>query len=191
MVRPTVYQGCYNAITRSIEFEATAAFRELGIRAYHYNPLAGGMLTGKYTSAEAERDGGRFGKASPISGKAYSDRYWKAATFDALEVLRAACEAAGIPMAEASIRWLLHHSVLSGKHHDGIIFGASTLDHAQANLIACANGPLPPSLVDAFDDAWRIVRPTAFPYFRDYGSASGSSDTFLRLHQSVVPSSAV
>jgi hypothetical protein len=26
-------------ITRSVEFEATACFRELGIRSYHYNPV--------------------------------------------------------------------------------------------------------------------------------------------------------
>ena len=41
-VRPTVYQGCYNAITRSVEFELMPAARSLGIHCYHYNPLAGG-----------------------------------------------------------------------------------------------------------------------------------------------------
>ena len=49
MVKPTVYQGCYNAITRSVEAEAAASFRALGIRSYHYNPLAGGLLTGPST----------------------------------------------------------------------------------------------------------------------------------------------
>lgn len=189
-VRPTVYQGCYNAITRSIEFEAAAAFRELGIRAYHYNPLAGGMLTGKYATPADDRDGGRFGKASPISGAAYSARYWKKSVFDALHVLRAACMREGIPMAEASIRWLMHHSVLSARHHDGIIFGASTLTHAQANLAVMDQGPLPQVLVDAFDEAWILARPTAFAYFRDYGSSAGTSDTFLRKYQPVVPNSA-
>jgi len=191
MVLPTVYQGCYNAITRSIEFEATAAFRELGIRSYHYNPLAGGMLTGKYTSESDDRENGRFGKASPISGAAYSARYWKSAVFDALQGLRTACEREDIPMAEASIRWLLHHSVLSAKHHDGIIFGASTLAHAQANLDSASKGPLPMTLVEAFDEAWKICRPTAMPYFRSYGTMPGNSDTFLRRFQAVVPNSAV
>ena len=60
-----------------------------------------------------------------------------------LEGLRAACDLEGVQMAEASIRWVLHHSVLSGKHHDGIIFGASSLAHAEANLAACSKGPLP------------------------------------------------
>ena len=35
-----------------MEFEATAAFRELGIRMYNYNPLAGGLLTGKFDGSE-------------------------------------------------------------------------------------------------------------------------------------------
>ena len=50
IIKPTVYQGCYNAITRSVEAEAAAAFRALGIRSYHYNPLAGGLLTGPPTA---------------------------------------------------------------------------------------------------------------------------------------------
>jgi len=116
-------------------------------------------------------------------------RYWKEAVFEALKVLKSACEAEHVPMAEASIRWLLHHSVLSGAHHDGIIFGASTLNHAKENLNACTKGPLPASLIEAFETAWQISRPTAFPYFRDYGSAPGSSDTFLRKFQKIVPSS--
>lgn len=115
MVLPTVYQGCYNAITRSIEFEATAAFRELGIRTYHYNPLAGGLLSGKCeqpslastahapiadgslrlspvglmadeSEDDPQRAEGRFGNASPISGEVYSARYWKPKIFEGLQV---------------------------------------------------------------------------------------------------------
>ena len=46
----------YNALTRSVEFEAAAAFRELGIRSYHYNPLGGGMLTGKFKDFDQVSD---------------------------------------------------------------------------------------------------------------------------------------
>ena len=64
-------------------------------------------MTGKYSSlddpAQAE---GRFGSASPISGAAYSARYWKQKVFEALEIVRPACETAGIPLAEASLRWV-------------------------------------------------------------------------------------
>jgi len=192
MVLPTVYQGCYNAITRSVEFEATPAFRELGIRSYHYNPLAGGLLTGKYASIEDPRQAeGRFGTGSPISGTVYSERYWKAEIFHGLQVVRAACEGSQIPMAEAALRWLMHHSVLSPSHHDGIILGASSLEHINANLAACAKGPLPEALASAFDEAWAHTRQVSDGYFRGYGKAAGSADTFLKMHQEVVPASAV
>jgi hypothetical protein len=130
--------GAYNALTRSIEFDATACFRELGIRSYHYNPLAGGLLTGKYESIDSQlKEAGRFGSASPISGAMYSQRYWKQQIFDAIDIVRQACANEGISMDAAAIRWLLHHSVLCAAHHDGIIFGASAFEHCQRNLSVC------------------------------------------------------
>jgi len=37
----------YNAITRDVEAELLPALKPLGISFYCYNPLAGGLLTGK------------------------------------------------------------------------------------------------------------------------------------------------
>ena len=85
-------------------------------------------------------------------------------------------------LTDASLRWLRHHSALSPQHGDGLIIGASTLAHAHANLAALAGGPLPADVVAAFDEAWAIARPCAFPYFRDYGARAGSADAFLALH---------
>ena len=96
MIKPTVAQYCYNAISRDLEREAHACFRELGIRCYHYNPLAGGLLTGKYDSIEDDREEGRFGKKSPISGAMYSARYWKAEIFKAVDLIKTACASAEI-----------------------------------------------------------------------------------------------
>ena len=190
MVRPTVYQGAYNALTRAIEFEATACFRELGIRSYHYNPLAGGMLTGKYEGIDSQlKETGRFGSASPISGVAYSQRYWKNEIFQAMEVVRTACAAEGIALDQAAIRWLLHHSILSGPHGDGIIFGASSAEHCSRNLAAAAQGPLPATVVAAYDQAWERCRYVSTPYFRNYGTAPGLCDSFMRQHQAFVPNS--
>lgn len=190
MVLPTVYQGAYNAITRSVEFEGTPCFRELGIRSYHYNPLAGGLLTGKYEGIESSlKDSGRFGKESPIGGDLYSARYWKKQIFDALEIIRAACEKEGVSMAAAALRWLLHHSVLSGHHGDGLIFGASSLENCLNNLEALRQGPLSPALVDAYDQAWKTCSPVSASYFRDYGTAPGICDTFLLKFQDFVPKS--
>jgi aflatoxin B1 aldehyde reductase len=66
-VRPSIYQGpvnsnayaallltscrMYNAITRSIEAELIPACRRYGLDIVVYNPLAGGLLSGKYKTA--------------------------------------------------------------------------------------------------------------------------------------------
>ena len=52
-----------------------------------------------------------------FTGAAYSSRYWKAGVFDALAIVRAACDVAGIPMAAASLRWAMHHSVPPSSQH--------------------------------------------------------------------------
>jgi aflatoxin B1 aldehyde reductase len=41
----------YNAITRSIEAELIPACRRYGLDIVVYNPLAGGLLSGKYKTA--------------------------------------------------------------------------------------------------------------------------------------------
>ena len=53
-VRPTVYQGMYNALTRDVEDELLPTLRRLRMSFYAYNPLAGGLLTGKQDSYEAD-----------------------------------------------------------------------------------------------------------------------------------------
>jgi hypothetical protein len=79
--------------------------------------------------------------------------------------------------------------VLSAKHHDGFIFGASSLEHCVANNHALGQGPLPKALVEAYDKAWQITKPIAPGYFSGYGTVAGSSDNFLRQFQEHVPSS--
>lgn len=187
-VKPTVYQGCYNAISRTPESELFPVLRRFGLRGLFYNPLAGGMLTGKYKALDDASQGeGRFGAKSPISGAAYSARYWKQGLFDALEIVRAACDLEGIPMVEAALRWCLHHSCLSGEHGDGIILGASKSEQAKQNVEACEKGPLPASIVEAYERAWDASKSISDPYFRDYGSAPGKSGKFLKKYQRSVP----
>lgn len=55
MVLPTVYQGAYNVITRDMEREIVPVARHFGLRLYMYNPLAGGLLSGRYKQLGALR----------------------------------------------------------------------------------------------------------------------------------------
>jgi len=192
-VVPTVYQGMYNALTRSMEAEMMPAIRACGMRSYWYNPLAGGMLTGKYTSFDEQTTEGRFSSAFNIVAErdskslqghlAYRQRYWKKTLFDSLEVIRKACNTEKIAMSDASLRWALHHSVLNEKHHDGVLFGASSFSHVESNLTALGGDELPKSIVEAFDNAWTVAAPEAQHYMHNYGSTPGGSDLFLAQYK--------
>ncbi|KAM9736894.1 aflatoxin B1 aldehyde reductase member 2-like isoform 1-T1 [Dama dama] len=55
-------QGMYNATTRQVEAELLPCLRRFGLRFYAYNPLAGGLLTGryKYEDKDGKQPEGRF-----------------------------------------------------------------------------------------------------------------------------------
>lgn len=159
--RPTVYQGMYNALCRNVEPELFPAIRSLGMRFYAFNPLAGGLLTGKHMQDEKLEGDGRFARL-----KSYRDRYWKQSYFDAIGEIKKACEAENIPMAEAAYRWLVNHSMIKSELGDGILLGASRIEHMELNLIAVTKGELPQSILDAMDSAWEIAKPDSPAYFK-------------------------
>ena len=159
--KPTVYQGMYNALCRNVEPELFPAIRALGMRFYAFNPLAGGMLTGKHLHFEDAPEPGRFARL-----KSYRDRYWKQSYFDAVDEIRKACEAEGIPMVEAAYRWLCNHSKLSATQGDGILLGASKVAQMEQNLEASKKGDLPQSILVAMDGAWEIAQPDSPAYFK-------------------------
>merc|ERR1711862_263340 len=82
-------------------------------------------------------------------------------------------------MANISLRWLLHHSLLAPG--DGIILGVSRTQHLVANLGAWRSGPLPAELVEACEAAWEAAKPACEPYFRGYGKLPGGIENFLSL----------
>lgn len=157
-ITPSVYQGMYNGITRKVEPDLFPALERLNMSFYAYNPLAGGLLTGKYTrESAAEVTEGRF-NAQSFWGRKYRERYMQDVQFDALEVIREACAREGVTMANASLRWLIHHSQLRAEKGDAVIVGASTAPHFEMNIVPFLEScPLPASVVDAFDRAWEMI----------------------------------
>jgi len=159
--RPAVYQGLYNALSRNVEDELIPVLRKEGLQFYAYNPLAGGILTGKYQKFETEPAPGRF-TVRPN----YRDRYWKRSVFDALELLTKACQHAELAIANAAFRWMAHHSHLDASLGDGVLLGASSVVQLQNNLISCGQPCLPEDVRFAFDQAWNIVKEDSPSYFR-------------------------
>lgn len=190
LVAPTVYQGVMNAVCRTMEPELMPVVRTFNMRCYVFNPLAAGLLTGRYTSANQKVDKGRFSPefdflpasmaTNPLKGKGhliYRGRYWNEDLFNGLELIKQATDNAGVPMLNAALRWCLHHSTLRTDLGDGIIFGASSSTQVQQNLSACFGGKLPDNVISAFDSAAQIWKQE--PYFRGYDDESGKSSKYL------------
>eukprot|EP00941_MAST-03F_sp_MAST-3F-sp1_P002671 g2671.t1 len=171
MVLPTVYQGMYNAITRAIEAELLPVCRQLKMRFYAYNPLAGGMLTGKHVKTEAKLMKGKTPTTGRFKNQRYRDRFFRPSYFRAVEMVGVCTKAAGIPPAEAALRWLAHHSKLSNSRNDAIIIGASSVEHYQQNMNALKKGPLPEAVVAVYDMAWKLCKGDCPCYFRGFSGS--------------------
>lgn len=170
-VKPTVFEGIYNPLTRRAETELNDCLNAYGLRFYAYNPMAGGLLTGRYGKFEDAPTDGRF-----THRPNYQNRYWKKSYFDAVEVIKAAAEQHGITTIEATYRWLAYHSMLNGERGDAILIGASKLGHLIQNMQAVKAGPLPANLADAFEQAWKISKadsPDYFTLYKGKGSVGG------------------
>ena len=162
-VKPTVYEGMYNPLTRLAERELNACLDNFGMRYYAYNPLCGGLLTGRYGRFEDAPSDGRF-----THRPGYQNRYWKKSYFEAVEVLKATCEKEGISTVEATYRWMAHHSMLRDNRGDAIIIGASKLNHLIQNMETMEAGPLSENVLNAFEQAWKLTRPDSPEYFTLY-----------------------
>ena len=171
--KPKVYQGLYNPLNRRVEDQLLPLLKEKGCAFVAYNPLAAGLLTGKHTN-DGDVKEGRF-KDNPN----YLPRFYTPSNFEAVEIIQKACNEANISMVEASYRWLLRHSELTGE--DGLLLGASDIDQLRQNLSAFRGAEaedLPQSMLDAFDAAYEIVeKDDPFPYWRSYSSDMPGRET--------------
>src|SRR5579875_1080209 len=96
-----VVQPLYNLLARGIEPELLPMCRAFGISAVAYNPLAGGLLTGKHPP-ERPLANTRFERMP-----AYKDRYWHPANLAAVRELAEAARAEGRSLVSLALGWLL------------------------------------------------------------------------------------
>ena len=150
-----MYQGLYNALSRGVEADLMPVLRDNDMSFYAYNPLAGGLLTGKHSGlASLTSTDGRF-----KDNAFYFDRYGKEELFEALAAVSAVCEAQGVSMADASLRWMTHHSILEYGSGDKVVLGCSSVEQLRENLASCLDhGSLSPELVAAFESAWAVAQ---------------------------------
>src|SRR5918997_1213048 len=130
-------QPRYNLLFRQIERELLPLCAEEGIGVIPYNPLAGGLLSGKHQRG-TPTEGTRFtlGSAGPM----YQERYWHEREFETVEHVRPIAAEAGMSLVQLAVGWVLANSTITAP-----IIGASRPEQLVDSLKA-AETPLPGDL---------------------------------------------
>ena len=148
-----------------MEQEVIPACHRYGLDVVIYNPLAGGLFSGKIKSADIPKEG-RYSETAK-SGDMYRKRYFKDATFDALKMVEQTAQKHNLTMLEIGLRWCTHHSALKMQDggRDGVIIGVSSFDQLVSNLKDLEKGPLPEGVLKDLDEAWLVTKATTPQYW--------------------------
>ena len=122
-----------------------------------FGATAGGLLAKPIEELKNPKEGTRW-DALPFLKTAYG----KDVILSGVESLQEKCKKEHISILEASLRWEKYHSALS--EDDGVLLGASSNEQIEENLKAIEKGPLPQSLVAAYEDMWKLIQSEAPPY---------------------------
>jgi len=143
-------QPRYNLLFRLIEEELVPVCLSEGVGIISYNPLAGGMLTGRYQSGQAVEENSRFSLGGVYqAGTLYQERYWQEPVFAAVERYRAWCREQSYDMATTAVRWVMHRPGITS-----VIIGASRPEQLDASLAAADLPPLGTEALKWLNDLW-------------------------------------
>lgn len=145
LVRYESVQPRYSLLHRDIERELLPLCRRDNVAVMVYNPLAGGMLSGKHHRESGPTEGTRF-TLGGSAAKRYQDRYWKDDKFDAVEAIRPVAADAGMSMAQLAVAWVLANPDVTVP-----IVGASSSGQL-ADAVAAVDHPLDADLMKRLDD---------------------------------------
>lgn len=145
LARFVCIQPRYNLLFREVERELFRLTQESSIAVTPYNPLAGGLLTGKYKLDEAP-DKGRFSNELGGVGKKYSGWYWDKRKFESVEQIRTIAEQQGVPITTLSVSWVMSNPAITS-----VVVGGSRLEHL-TDTLAAAEYRLDDALKAQLDD---------------------------------------
>lgn len=98
-------QSRYNLLFRMIEDEIVPLCQSQGLAVMAYNPLAGGILTGRYRGVREAQPNTRFGLER--SGAMYRRRYWNETMLSEAERLGDFLAARGKSLTQIALAWTL------------------------------------------------------------------------------------
>jgi 1-deoxyxylulose-5-phosphate synthase len=143
-------QPRYNLLFREFERELFPLCLDEGIGVIPYNPIAGGMLSGKHDRSKPPDEGTRFTLGN--AAQTYQDRYWHDNVFDTVDELVKIASDAGIPLPTLAVAWTLRHPAITAP-----IVGASRPEQLDAT-IAGADTKLDQDLVDRLNEVTAAYR---------------------------------
>lgn len=140
-------QPRYNLLFRMIEEELVPLSLAEGVGIIPYNPLAGGMLTGRYQAGQAVQANTRFGLDG--AGRLYQERYWQDATFTVVEDYRNWCRERERDMTTTAVQWVMNQPGITST-----ILGASRPEQLENSLAALDAPPLLEDELAWLDQLW-------------------------------------
>lgn len=143
VVRFDSVQPRYNLLFREIERELLPLCSEDGVGVIPYNPIAGGLLSGKHNPTAGPEEGSRFTLGS--AAERYQDRYWHEGMFETVEQMRPIAQEAGMSLPQMAVAWVLANPVITAP-----IIGASRPEQLEDTAKA-AETPLPVELKQRLD----------------------------------------
>ena len=146
-VKPRVSQQMYNLLIRQLELEYFRFARKYAVHTTVYNPLGGGLLTGKA--------GARF-----ENNAMYQKRYLSQRFFELTDAFaRLAAESGRTPVALA-YQWIAARPGV-----DSILLGPASVEQLDAAVDAVGQ-PLPKEVIDRADELYRAFQGTDASYAR-------------------------
>lgn len=125
-------QAYYTVAGRDLEREIVPLLQSEGLGLMVWSPLAGGLLSGKYTRAEDDKSAGEGRRAAFDFPPVELDRAYD--LIEAMQAIAAGKTAAGKPatVAQVALAWLLYQPVVTT-----VIVGAKRADQLADNIAAC------------------------------------------------------
>jgi aryl-alcohol dehydrogenase (NADP+) len=136
-------QPRYNLLFRQIEREMLPFCEEEGVGVISYNPIAGGLLSGKHDRGAPPPEG-RFTLGNAAQN--YQQRYWHSREFDTVEEIRKLADQAGVSLVTLAVSWVLANKAVTSP-----IIGASRPEQL-ADSVAAAEYVLDPDLKRQLDE---------------------------------------
>jgi len=121
-------QPRYNLLFREVERELLPFCREENLAVIPYNPLAGGLLSGKHKRG-APPTGTRFTLGA--AAKTYTERYWKEREFATVDAFVKLAGEAGLEPATLAVAWVLANPAVTSP-----LVGASKPEQLTASVAA-------------------------------------------------------